>query len=74
MRQNMLIVALAMFLIGLALGYALPKTTKPFQCPEANGKNDKLVSIVQDGNKIICIYTMESFKQKRKYTKEMWLE
>ena len=74
MRQNVLIVALAMFLIGLALGYTLPKTTKPFQCPEANGKNDKLVSIVQDNKKIICTYTMETFKLKRIYTKEMWLE
>jgi hypothetical protein len=39
-------------------------------CPLAQ---DKLVSVIIEGNKYICVYTREPLKMKKKYTKEMWV-
>lgn len=65
-----IILLICSFLIFCLIGHFWIKETKRQEvCPLAQ---DKLVTVIVEGNKYTCVYTREPLKTKRKYTKEMW--
>jgi hypothetical protein len=51
--------------------YHIQEIKREEVCPLAQ---DKLVTVIVEGNKYTCVYTREPLKTKKKYTREMWNE